>query len=325
MALGKHNVRVKALSEKIAQALGNALVAPTLAYVPEGSVNPPTAHMRFPGNHHDARRDVREGRRIRGAKLQAPRLSRHRAARRPWRVPQEPDQAVADRLESRVGGIDGRASMRSTSTTGRAQTTLRAGAQAPRATATTRSGPTPGSPTRRSRWRSIRGSCAPRSWPAADTAGPADGVYGDPRRSSAELGQLGVDAIVAATVDAIRRAMAGHDAWKRDVAYHRAPAQIPRTANDVPIAVAHAGVRPLVVLGRAPAWRRPPPRRRIPAGARTIATVPGMPPVVDPTNLYSETAAGKISPAVAAGSAARLRAESAVERRLRDRSGDDSR
>ena len=36
--------------------------------------------------------------------------------------------------------------------------------------------------------------------------GPADGVTGDPRRSSAELGQLGVDAIVAATVDAIRRA-----------------------------------------------------------------------------------------------------------------------
>ena len=30
-----------------------------------------------------------------------------------------------------------------------------------------------------------------------------------------------------------------------------------------------------------------------------IATVPGMPPVVDPTNLYSETAAGRISPSVA--------------------------
>src|ERR1700682_1710307 len=49
MALGKHNVRVKALTEKIAQALGNALIAPVMAYVPEGSVNPPTAHMRFPG------------------------------------------------------------------------------------------------------------------------------------------------------------------------------------------------------------------------------------------------------------------------------------
>ena len=49
MVLGKHNVRVKALTERIALALGNALVAPVLAYVPEGGVNPPTAHMRFPG------------------------------------------------------------------------------------------------------------------------------------------------------------------------------------------------------------------------------------------------------------------------------------
>src|SRR5436190_4201925 len=49
MALGKHNARVTVLAQKIAQALGNALVAPTLAYVPEGSVNPPAAHMRFPG------------------------------------------------------------------------------------------------------------------------------------------------------------------------------------------------------------------------------------------------------------------------------------
>src|SRR6266849_4225987 len=49
MVLGKHNVRVKVLSEKIALALGNALVAPVVAYVPEGSLNPPTAHMLFPG------------------------------------------------------------------------------------------------------------------------------------------------------------------------------------------------------------------------------------------------------------------------------------
>ena len=50
MTLGKHNVRAAALAQKIAQALGSALVAPTLAYVPEGGVNPPTAHMRFPGS-----------------------------------------------------------------------------------------------------------------------------------------------------------------------------------------------------------------------------------------------------------------------------------
>jgi creatinine amidohydrolase len=49
MALGKHNVRAKVLAERIAQRLGNALVAPVIAYVPEGSISPPTAHMRYPG------------------------------------------------------------------------------------------------------------------------------------------------------------------------------------------------------------------------------------------------------------------------------------
>jgi creatinine amidohydrolase/Fe(II)-dependent formamide hydrolase-like protein len=49
MVLGKHNVRVKALAEKIARALGNALVAPVIAYVPEGAISPPAGHMRFPG------------------------------------------------------------------------------------------------------------------------------------------------------------------------------------------------------------------------------------------------------------------------------------
>ena len=49
LVLGKHNVRVQALAGQIAQALGQALVAPVLAYVPEGSIDPPAAHMRFAG------------------------------------------------------------------------------------------------------------------------------------------------------------------------------------------------------------------------------------------------------------------------------------
>ena len=49
IALGKHNARVKVLSGTIAQGLGNAIVAPVIAYVPEGSVNPPASHMRYPG------------------------------------------------------------------------------------------------------------------------------------------------------------------------------------------------------------------------------------------------------------------------------------
>jgi creatinine amidohydrolase len=49
MALGKHNVRVRLLAERVAKQLGNAIVAPVMAYVPEGSIEPPAAHMRWPG------------------------------------------------------------------------------------------------------------------------------------------------------------------------------------------------------------------------------------------------------------------------------------
>jgi creatinine amidohydrolase/Fe(II)-dependent formamide hydrolase-like protein len=49
MTLGKHNDRVMALAARIAAELGNALVAPVIAYVPEGSIDPPQGHMRHPG------------------------------------------------------------------------------------------------------------------------------------------------------------------------------------------------------------------------------------------------------------------------------------
>ena len=49
MALGKHNYLVKYKAGEIAKQLGNALVAPVIAYVPEGDINPPTSHMRFAG------------------------------------------------------------------------------------------------------------------------------------------------------------------------------------------------------------------------------------------------------------------------------------
>ncbi len=49
MVLGKHNVRARFLAGRIAERLGNAIVAPVLAYVPEGSITPPAAHMRFSG------------------------------------------------------------------------------------------------------------------------------------------------------------------------------------------------------------------------------------------------------------------------------------
>ena len=49
VALGKHNARVAELATRIALRLGNAIVAPVIAYVPEGSIDPPAGHMRFAG------------------------------------------------------------------------------------------------------------------------------------------------------------------------------------------------------------------------------------------------------------------------------------
>ena len=48
--LGKENFVVHRNAGEIARRLGTALVAPTIAYVPEGNVDPPSGHMRFPGS-----------------------------------------------------------------------------------------------------------------------------------------------------------------------------------------------------------------------------------------------------------------------------------
>jgi creatinine amidohydrolase/Fe(II)-dependent formamide hydrolase-like protein len=49
MVTGKHNLIVAATAERIARALGDALVAPVLAYVPEGDPARRTGHMAYPG------------------------------------------------------------------------------------------------------------------------------------------------------------------------------------------------------------------------------------------------------------------------------------
>jgi len=49
LALGKHNARARILAGRIATELGNAIVAPVIAYVPEGTVDPPSAHMKHAG------------------------------------------------------------------------------------------------------------------------------------------------------------------------------------------------------------------------------------------------------------------------------------
>ena len=204
IALGKHNVRVKALAEKIAQTLGDALVAPVIAYVPEGGLNPPTAHMRFPGTitvpddtfektlEYAARsfklhgfRDVvffgDHGGYQKDLTIVAQRLNREWAAT-PVRAHAIEEYYRASET-TYVQALRGRGYRDSEIGThaGLADTSLTL-ALDPRLV-------------RMDRLRS------------ATQLGRAEGVYGDPHRSSAELGQLGVDVIVTQTVDAIRKAV----------------------------------------------------------------------------------------------------------------------
>lgn len=49
MVTGKHNFIVRETARRIAEKLGNALVAPVLAYVPEGDIASHEGHMGYPG------------------------------------------------------------------------------------------------------------------------------------------------------------------------------------------------------------------------------------------------------------------------------------
>jgi creatinine amidohydrolase/Fe(II)-dependent formamide hydrolase-like protein len=49
VATGKHNYIMQAACEAIARALGDALCAPVIKLVPEGDLEEPSGHMRYPG------------------------------------------------------------------------------------------------------------------------------------------------------------------------------------------------------------------------------------------------------------------------------------
>jgi len=204
MVLGKHNARVTALAQKIAQALGNALVAPTIAYVPEGSIDPPSAHMRFPGTitMPDSAFEKMIEFAARSFKLHGFRdivlLADHGGYRKSLRI-------VADRLNRewastpvRVHALDeyyvtadiqfaqalkrqGYRDEEIGTHAGLADTAL-AMAIDPRLVRTDR----------------LR---------STEPLGRAEGVYGDPRKATPDLGRAGVDLIVANSVAAIRRAV----------------------------------------------------------------------------------------------------------------------
>jgi creatinine amidohydrolase len=206
MTLGKHNVRVKALSERIARALGNTLVAPVVAYVPEGNLSPPTGHMRFPGtitvpeatfrgSLEAAARSLRvhgfrdivllgdHGSTQTGQKEVAARLNREWASG-PVRV-----HAIEQYYRAATDGFRHLLNARG-------YRDAEVGQHAALADTSLTLALDP----RLVRTDTLR-----------DTA-PVEGsgVDGDPRRASAELGRLGVALIVATTVEAIRHAIIRH-------------------------------------------------------------------------------------------------------------------
>jgi len=205
MALGKHNARVRALSERIARTLGNALVAPVVAYVPEGGLDPPTAHMRFPGTITLPQETFRKMLEYAARSFKASGfrdivlLGDHGGY-------QSDEKAVADRLNRewsatnvRVHAIDEYYRAAQTAFVqalkSRGYRDEEIGTHAGLADTSLMLAVDP---------RMVR---LDRLRPEAKI-GSSEGVSGDPRRASAELGQLGVDAIVAETVAAIRKAVA---------------------------------------------------------------------------------------------------------------------
>jgi creatinine amidohydrolase/Fe(II)-dependent formamide hydrolase-like protein len=203
MVLGKHNVRAKVLAGRIAHELGDALVAPVIAYVPEGRVNPPTGHMRYPGTitvPAEVYRKVLESA-ARSFRLAGFRdivfLGDHGDY-------QKDNEIVARRLDRewastpvRVYAIveyyraatDGFAKTLKARGYGDAEIGLHAGlADTSLALAVD------------------PGLVRPEQQQSASGAMAQSGVSGDPRRATAELGKPGIDAIVTQSVAAIRAA-----------------------------------------------------------------------------------------------------------------------
>ena len=202
MALGKHNVRARLLSARIAQALGDTIVAPVLAYVPEGAISPPAGHMRFPGTisiPEAAFKGTIEGaaRSFRQAGFtHVVLLGDHGGYQALLRQ-------AANELNKEWAGSKVRAHFiedyyRATET---------AYVQALRAKGVTEA-----------QIGNHAGTADTSLMLALDPSlvrsdrligrGPSDGTQGDPSPSSAALGQLGVDLIVSQTVAAIRKARA---------------------------------------------------------------------------------------------------------------------
>jgi creatinine amidohydrolase len=205
LALGKHNVRVRVLAARIAEALGNALVAPVVAYVPEGNITPPSSHMRFAGTISIPEATFKSllDATARGFKqhgfTDVVLIGDHGGY-------QGALKAVAQRLNQDWAGTNTRAHFIDEYY----RVTQTAYVQALQAKGLNEAqiGMHAGAADTSLQMAVDSSGVRPEQFALAAREGLALGVAGDPRNSSAALGQAGVDLIVTQTVAAIRRALA---------------------------------------------------------------------------------------------------------------------
>lgn len=197
LVLGKHNQRVRLLAERVARTLGHTLVAPVLAYVPEGSIAPPSSHMRWAGTLSIPEATFEAVLESAAQSLRAHGFTRvlfigehggyHRSLQR-----------VQARLQKAWSGTTAQA--------WHVQAYYRA-AQVDFANELQRRGFTRDEIGTHAGLldTSLSLALAPAQVRRDKLAARADGVVGDPRRADAELGRLGADIIVRETVAEIRR------------------------------------------------------------------------------------------------------------------------
>jgi creatinine amidohydrolase len=207
LALGKHDARVKTLAERIARELGDALVAPVVAYVPEGAIDPPTGHMRFPGTitvPPEVFRQTLDSAAMSlklGGFTNIVLIGDHGGY-------QDDLKTVADDLDRRWAGSPARAHFiaqyyRATQAAFVAALEQRGFSDAEIGTHAGLADTSLSLATNPTMVRADQLGKAP-------PPGVALGVHGDPSKASAALGQLGVEAIVSETTAAIRAAVAHH-------------------------------------------------------------------------------------------------------------------
>ncbi len=205
MALGKHNLRVKLLAGKIATALGNAVVAPVLAYVPEGSISPPTAHMRFAGTI------TLSDETFRATLDSAARSFKQHGFKDVVFIGdhggyQSQLKAVADKLNRDWAATPVRAHF--IAAYYRVEQEGFAAALRTKGLTEAQIGSHAGSADTALMLALAPSMVRPDQLARAAREGPAGGAVGDPQAATAALGQQGVDLIVAQTVAAIRSAVA---------------------------------------------------------------------------------------------------------------------